>query len=389
MGCAQSKREDDGSNNNYGQPELDENGNLKPSEVSKRRTMAKMSDVPIVKKYNGDENSMLVMDIASCSQRGWYPHDIHKPNQDSHSITVFTSNGDKDLADDIILAIYDGHGPAGEKFARYAKTNLPKLIKKYLKEARIKRHGDHNANSANKVEILKSADYEEALTKAHLECNQTMISNLKDVQLSGTTAISVAVHDGNLIISNVGDSRAILGCRDPKDSTGTVVVKPLSQDQTPDREDERERVTKYGGKIMSMEQVMLGGANDAIKQGDFQSPLRVWLKYRHLAGVAFTRSLGDAIAERSGVNGEPETSVKRITDEDKILVLASDGVFEFIENQKVIDLCAESKNPEDACTKVVDLAYKQWLENDERTDDITIIVAFLKKIKSSESLDKS
>jgi serine/threonine protein phosphatase PrpC len=381
MGCTESK---EGSSNS--KPELDENGNLLPSEVAKRRTKAKISDVPVVKNYNGDKNAMLVMDIATCSQRGWYPSDVHKPNQDSHGISIFTStpsNGQKDaqVANDVYLAIYDGHGPAGEKFARYAKKNLPELIQKYLKEARLKRDG--------KNEILGSADYEKALRKAHLECNDTMINTMRDVHLSGTTAIGVTIHDGNLIISNVGDSRAIIGCQDPEDSNSTVNAKPLSQDQTPEREDEHFRVTKYGGKIMSMEEVMMGGTNDMIKEGEDRSPLRVWLNYRHLAGVAFTRSLGDAIAEKSGVNGEPETHVKPILDEDKILVLASDGVFEFIENQAVIDLCVESKNPEDACAKVVDLAYQQWLENDERTDDITVIVGFLRKVEGSEELDES
>jgi len=385
MGCTESKEVDVGS-----KPELDENGNLKPSEVAKRRTKGKISDVPVVKNYNGDKNSMLVMDIATCSQRGWYPSDIHKPNQDSHGITVFTSaSNDAQVADDVHLAIYDGHGPAGEKFARYAKKNMPNLIQKYLKEARLKRDGESNADSTSKREILKSADYEKALTKAHLECNDTMINTMREVHLSGTTAIGVTIHDGNLIISNVGDSRAIIGCQDPEDSTSAVTAKPLSHDQTPEREDERSRVTKYGGRVMSMQEVMMGGTNDMIKEGEDQSPLRVWLNYRHLAGVAFTRSLGDAIAEKSGVNGEAETYVKPIIDEDKILVLASDGVFEFIENQAVIDLCVESKSPEDACAKIVDLSYQQWLENDERTDDITVIVGFLRKVEGSEELDGS
>jgi hypothetical protein len=44
------------------------------------------------------------------------------------------------------------------------------------------------------------------------------------------------------------------------------------------------------------------------------------------------------VAERIGVNAEPECLVKEITPETECIVLASDGVFEFLSSQRVIDI---------------------------------------------------
>ncbi|CAN0071793.1 unnamed protein product, partial [Heterosigma akashiwo] len=51
-----------------------------------------------------------------------------------------------------------------------------------------------------------------------------------------------------------------------------------------------------------------------------------------------TRSLGDAIAEELGVSAEPEIEVRKVAQGDKYIIVASDGVFEFITNQAVVDM---------------------------------------------------
>ena len=74
-------------------------------------------------------------------------------------------------------------------------------------------------------------------------------------------------------------------------------------------QDERERVKKCGARVLSMDQisgmepihenwgdVKLG--EDIDEGGD---PPRIWSKYGEYPGTAFTRSLGDSIAEELGV----------------------------------------------------------------------------------------
>jgi len=66
--------------------------------------------------------------------------------------------------------------------------------------------------------------------------------------------------------------------------------------------------------------------------------MRVWLKNEDIPGLAMTRSFGDAMAARVGVNAIPEIKTFDLTLEDRIIVLASDGVWEFLENQTVANI---------------------------------------------------
>jgi len=58
----------------------------------------------------------------------------------------------------------------------------------------------------------------------------------------------------------------------------------------------------------------------------------VWLKNEDIPGLAMTRSFGDATAARVGVNAIPEIKEFELGKDDKVIVLASDGVWEFLEN---------------------------------------------------------
>lgn len=49
-----------------------------------------------------------------------------------------------------------------------------------------------------------------------------------------------------------------------------------------------------------------------------------------------SRSFGDNIASSAGVICEPEILIFNMTDEDKFIVLASDGVWEFLDNRQVL-----------------------------------------------------
>lgn len=56
---------------------------------------------------------------------------------------------------------------------------------------------------------------------------------------------------------------------------------------------------------------------------------------RYFCFKPLTRSLGDSIGERVGVFAEPEQFVVNVTQHDRAIVIASDGVFEFITNYNV------------------------------------------------------
>lgn len=93
-----------------------------------------------------------------------------------------------------------------------------------------------------------------------------------------------------------------------------------------------------------------------------------------------SRSLGDRIAHSVGVSCEPEIHEHQITDQDKILLIASDGVWEFLSNEDVRDIVAPyyiKGAPEAAANAVVKAAFNKWKEEDDVVDDITVVVIFL------------
>ena len=125
---------------------------------------------------------------------------------------------------------------------------------------------------------------------------------------------------------------------------GKLVAIPLSEDQTPYRKDERDRLRKAGACICSIDQMEgiapmhddWGEVNLGIDIDEEGDPPRVWCQDHKYPGTAFSRSLGDTIGEGIGVNAEPEIVTKEVTKGDEILVIASDGIFEFLTNQRVV-----------------------------------------------------
>ena len=61
------------------------------------------------------------------------------------------------------------------------------------------------------------------------------------------------------------------------------------------------------------------------------------------------------------------------------LILASDGVWEFLDNKMVRDIVMPFYNkndPDGACHALIDESTKWWLNEDVVVDDITVIAIF-------------
>jgi len=79
--------------------------------------------------------------------------------------------------------------------------------------------------------------------------------------------------------------------------------------------------------------------------------------------------------------------------DDKFLILASDGVWEFLSNDEVIDIIVPFWHRNDlkgACNQIVKEAVAAWEREEESIDDITCIIVFFKRSKEliTESIDK-
>ncbi|KAG6389110.1 hypothetical protein SASPL_150569 [Salvia splendens] len=141
-----------------------------------------------------------------------------------------------------------------------------------------------------------------------------------------------------------------------------VVAVDLSIDQTPFRPDELERVKLCGARVLTLDQL------EGLKNPHVQS---------------FTRSIGDSTAETIGVVANPEIVVLELTQSHPFFVIASEGVFEFLSSQTVVDMVARHKDPRDACAAIVAESYRRWLQYETRTYDITVIVVHVNGLKEA------
>lgn len=247
------------------------------------------------------------------SQRGYYPDALDKANQDSFCIhTPFGTS-----PDDHFFGVFDGHGEFGAQCSQFVKQ---KLCENLLRNSRFQ------------------MDAVEACHAAFLATNSQLHADMLDDSMSGTTAITILVRGRTLYIANAGDSRAVIGEKRMDD----IVAVDLSIDQTPFRPDESERVKLCGARVLTLDQIE-GLKNPYVQcwgteEADDGDPPRLWVQNGMYPGTAFTRSIGDSIAETIGVVANPEIVVLELTQNHPFFVIASDGVFEFLSSQTVVDM---------------------------------------------------
>jgi len=306
------------------------------------------------------ENGTLGVKYGWVCQCGFYPDEPKKKNQDNILV-------DADLSDTAaVFAVFDGHGSMGTEASTFAVSEVGKHIRD-PDVFHVKRE-----EAFSEVLVKVNNDMHKEKTKRRGTVNDT---------LSGTTAICVLLEGTELIVANVGDSRAIVA----EMENDMLKPNPLSVDQTPYRKDERLRCKKAGAVVMTMDQLegyktFNPSAEDwGDEEDDGADPPRLWINGQGRPGVAFTRSLGDELAESIGCYGQPEILSRTVLTTDRFVVIASDGVWEFLSSQTVVDMVSKFTCPYEAARALVAEAYKLWLYFEVRTDDITAIVLFLDK----------
>ena len=170
-----------------------------------------------------------------------------------------------------------------------------------------------------------------------------------------------------LYISNVGDSRALI-IKEMKYKYWTC--QQLSRDHKPIEKDESTRIYKCGGEIQKMED----------DDGGWTGPLRVWVKNGDGPGLAMTRSFGDILGSSIGVICIPEINEYTIKKEDKAIIIASDGLWEYVSNKETTNIVKKvynKKEPNIIVNQLYKEAYKKWKNKDKGIDDITIICVIL------------
>ena len=93
-----------------------------------------------------------------------------------------------------------------------------------------------------------------------------------------------------------------------------------------------------------------------------------------------TRSLGDKMAHNIGVIDEPEIKKFFFEGNEKFIIIASDGLWEFISGEECINLVKnfyeEKKDVKEATLELTKEAFNKWKRKEIVIDDITVIVIF-------------
>ena len=284
------------------------------------------------------------------SKTGYAGEDEKKVNQDNYFVfRNFVNN-----VNYIFMAVCDGHGAVGQEISNFLKENLPIDLNHALRDA--------------KVDILKD-DISSIITDVFIKENTKLISNeMINSMLSGSTCVSTIYTPLKLITANVGDSRIILGKFFPDSQEWKSV--DLTQDHKPALPGEEKRILEKGGRIEPMKD----------EDNTFIGPPRVWLKKQDYPGLAMSRSFGDRVAHSVGVSEEPEIKEYKFCKEDKFFVVASDGLFEFIPSQDIVNIIKDyylSGDIVGCCEYMYELSREKWIKEEEVVDDITMILVFL------------
>lgn len=281
-------------------------------------------------------------------------------NQDSYiMIPNFRKHKDQTL-----LAVMDGHGVFGHEVSTAVKGALPVFLSKNLSKERSPSGSPTPEDTVNKLKRALISSYRDTIKSL---CNKKAI----DISYSGTTAVSVLIREDICVCANVGDSRALIG---RYEDFWTFVE--ISHDHKPGIPEERQRIEASGGRVAPFKDIY----------GQYMGPDRVWLKNEDYPGLAMSRSIGDLVAASVGVSAEPEILSYRLTQADKFIVLASDGVWEFISSQTCVDIVSqyyERNDPNKAAQVLADEAFEIWKKDEGVIDDITVIVAFLTSCNSN------
>ena len=211
-----------------------------------------------------------------------------------------------------LFGIFDGHG--GNDVVKYIKDRVPEIIKKNL---------------------IDLCPIEKCFINAFNKIDEEL--KFYDSEYTGSTATLVLIQDNKIYCANVGDSRAYI----IYDNN----IKQITVDHKCSVPEEAERIIKAGGKIT---------------------------KNRVQGQLVLSRSLGDLYVKKYGVTNLPDISMNKIDYNIKYVVIASDGVWDVVDENTVLNMSKMKKKAEDFCKELVKLA----IEKETKDNVSCIVIAF-------------
>ena len=369
----------------------------------------------ISKKYNQEQQirpcdlinlkaNNFVTSYATLSQKGRHKV-IGLEAEDVNQDVVFLNPNFLLIKNLYFFGICDGHGIQGHYVSSFIKQILPVYLNyieidnyiskknKSLDSMLSSLYNKSENSSVRDIHIIKYFYDKFHINPAefsYMKCRFSEISkNLKeslikidtdlikskqqfDTEKSGSTVCIGILTNKNLFLANIGDSRAIL-CS--YTSENIWVSSQLTKDHKPKDKSEFKRIIAAGGTVSRMINVE--------KNDEEIGPYRVWDKTQDKGpGLAMSRSIGDGQAKTLGVLAEPDIFEYTLNEGDKFIICASDGIWEYLSNDDVMNIVKEvyenNGKAEEACDILVKKASSEWQKANNKTmDDISCAILFL------------
>lgn len=267
-----------------------------------------------------------------------------------------------------IFGVCDGHG--GVEVAKYIKNHFVEIFLSdpLYKSGMITMALKETYKKIN--ENLRTQEAYKELTKYHLEFKkefnkQLSEENLKEYQSKGfienlayeigSTCNVVVIHNNEFFYANCGDSRSIL--------LRHGEACPMSTDHKPELPNEFKRIRRSGS---------------IIKEGRVNGILNM---SRSIGDLQFKRgrSVGDF-----AVSCVPDVMNEAISDFDDFIIIACDGIWESITNEKMANYVYNKvNNGENNFEKILEELFIKAVakdgESETGTDNMTCILIQLKK----------
>ncbi|CAN6295460.1 unnamed protein product [Urochloa humidicola] len=244
--------------------------------------------------------------------------------EDRHVAKV-ALGGDPQVA---LFGVFDGHG--GKNAAEFAAENMPKFMAEELKK-------------------VNGGEIEGAVKRGYLKTDEEF---LKRDESGGACCVTAVLQNGGLVVSNAGDCRAVL--------SRAGKAEALTSDHRASREDEKERIENLGGFVVN-----------------YRGTWRVQ------GSLAVSRGIGDAHLKQ-WIVADPDTMTLLVDQQCEFLILASDGLWDKIDNQEAVDLarplCVNNDKASRmaACRMLTETSISRG-----STDDISVVIIQLQKFTSS------
>ncbi|KAJ6738362.1 PROTEIN PHOSPHATASE 2C 6-RELATED [Salix koriyanagi] len=335
---------------------------------SSTTTWKKKSPLPSATNANADPSLLLHIpgrfSASAATKIGCLYTQQGKKGTNQDAMLLWENFSSTTTSDTVFCGVFDGHGPYGHLVAKKVRDSLPLIISTHWNPAQqccLSDTANAPAPTTNSEDAASSSMDDESLGSIDVEETEVLPDMFLPLK-NGTTAVALIKQGQDLVIGNVGDSRAVLATRDKDDS---LLAVQLTVDLKPDLPREAARIQQCKGRVFAL-------------QDEPEVP-RVWLPNNDSPGLAMARAFGDFCLKDFGLISVPDVCYRHLNDRDEFIILATDGVWDVLSNKEAVDIVASAPGRSTAARALVDCAVRAWRLKypTSKNDDCAAVCLFL------------